>query len=95
MDLSITLSATLLCSDDAFCLVSLATRCEHAILKKHPILAACRTVKSWLQIRLLGPYLSSFSTNSYGYYSQINQNLASNIQLFTSALIARQAARLI
>jgi hypothetical protein len=27
---------------------------------------------NWLQIRLLGPYLSSFSTNSYGYYSQIS-----------------------
>ena len=25
---------------------------------------------NWLQIRLFGPYFSSFSTNSYGYYSQ-------------------------
>jgi len=24
---------------------------------------------NWLQIRLFGPYFSSFSTNSYGYYS--------------------------
>ncbi len=48
---------------------------------------------SWLQIRLFGPYFSSFSTNSYGYYSQMSQNLVSNIQIFTSALIVRQAAR--
>ena len=48
---------------------------------------------SWLQIRLFGPYFSSFSTNSYGYYSQMSQNLASNIQIFASALIVRQAAR--
>jgi len=47
---------------------------------------------SWLQIRLFGPYLSSFSTNSYGYYSQMSQNLVSNIQIFASALIVRQAA---
>jgi len=47
---------------------------------------------SWLQIRLFGPYLSSFSTNSYGYYFQMSQNLASNIQVFASALIVRQAA---
>jgi len=25
----------------------------------------------WLQIRLIGPYLSPFSTNSYGYYPQM------------------------
>ncbi len=49
---------------------------------------------SWLQIHLFGPYLSSFSTNSYGYYSQMSQNLVSNIQIFASALIVRQAARL-
>ena len=48
---------------------------------------------SWLQIRLFGPYFSSFSTNSYGYYSQTSQNLVSNIQVFASALIVRQAAR--
>ena len=60
MDLSRILSATLLCSYDAFCLVSLATRCDHEILEMHPILAACRAIKDWLQIRLFGPYLSSF-----------------------------------
>jgi hypothetical protein len=49
---------------------------------------------SWLQIRLFGPYFISFSTNSYGYYSQMSQNLVSNIQIFASALIVRQAARL-
>ncbi len=48
---------------------------------------------NWLQIRLFGPYLSSFSTNSYGYYSQMIQNLASNIQIFASAQIVRQVAR--
>ena len=48
---------------------------------------------SWLQIRLFGPYFSSFSTNSYGYYSQTSQNLVSNTQIFASALIVRQAAR--
>ncbi len=48
---------------------------------------------SWLQIQLFGPYFSSFSTNSYSYYSQMSQNLVSNIQIFTSALIVRQAAR--
>ena len=47
---------------------------------------------SWLQIHLFGPYLSSFSTNSYGYYSQTSQNLISNDQIFASALIVRQAA---
>jgi hypothetical protein len=47
---------------------------------------------NWLQIRLFGPYLSSFSTNSYGYYSQKSQNLFSNGQLFASAQIDRQAA---
>jgi hypothetical protein len=48
---------------------------------------------NWLQIRLFGPYFSFFSTNSYGYYSQMSQNLFSNGQIFASALIARQAAR--
>jgi len=47
---------------------------------------------SWLQIRLFGPYFSSFSTNSYGYYSQMSQNLVSNTQTFASALIVRQTA---
>ena len=47
---------------------------------------------SWLQIRLFGPYFSSFSTNSYGYYSQMSQNLVSNTRIFASALIVRQAA---
>jgi hypothetical protein len=47
---------------------------------------------NWLQIRLFGPYFSSFSTNSYGYYSQMSQNLFSNGQIFASALIVRQAA---
>jgi hypothetical protein len=50
---------------------------------------------NWLQIRLFGPYSRSFSTNSYGYYSQKSQNLFSNGQIFTSAQIVRQAARLI
>jgi hypothetical protein len=49
---------------------------------------------NWLQIRLFGPYLSSFSTNSYGYYSQKIQNLFSNSQIFASAQIVRQAASL-
>ena len=48
---------------------------------------------NWLQIRLFGPYPSSFSTNSYGYYSQTSQNLVSNNQIFASVLIVRQAAR--
>jgi hypothetical protein len=48
---------------------------------------------NWLQIRLFSPYFSSFSTNSYGYYSQISQNLFSNGQIFASAQIVRQAAR--
>ena len=48
---------------------------------------------NWLQIRLFGPHFSSFSTNSYGYYSQTSQNLVSNIQIFASVLIVRQAAR--
>jgi hypothetical protein len=48
---------------------------------------------NWLQIRLFGPYFSSFSTNSYGYYSQMSQKLFSNGQIFASALIVRQAAR--
>jgi hypothetical protein len=47
---------------------------------------------NWLQIRLFGPYFSSFSTNSYSYYSQMSQNLVSNGQIFASALIVRQAA---
>jgi len=47
---------------------------------------------NWLQIQLFGPYFSSFSTNSYGYYSQTSQNLTSNIQTFASALIVRQVA---
>ena len=47
---------------------------------------------NWLQIRLIGPYFSSFSTNSYGYYSQRSQNLASINQIFASAQIVRQAA---
>jgi len=48
---------------------------------------------NWLQIRLVGLYLSSFSTNSYGYYSQMSQNLFSNGQIFASAQIIRQIAR--
>ena len=48
---------------------------------------------NWLQIRLSGPYFSSFSTNSYGYYSQKSQNLFSNSQIFASDQIVRQAAR--
>jgi hypothetical protein len=47
---------------------------------------------NWLQIRLLGPYFSFFSTNIYGYYSQKSQNLFSNGQIFASAQIIRQAA---
>jgi tRNA dimethylallyltransferase len=47
---------------------------------------------SRLQIRLFGSYFSSFSTNSYGYYSQKSQNLISNGQIFASARIVRQAA---
>jgi hypothetical protein len=47
---------------------------------------------NWLQIRLFGPYFSSFSTNSYGYYSQKSQKLFSNGQTFASAQIVRQAA---
>jgi len=47
---------------------------------------------NWLQIRLFVPYFSSFSTNSYGYYSQKIQNLFSNNQIFASALMVRQAA---
>ena len=47
----------------------------------------------WLQIRPLGPYFSSFSTNSYGYYSQMSQNLISNNQVFASVLIVRQTAK--
>jgi len=48
---------------------------------------------NWLQIRLFGPYFSSFSTNSYGYYSQKSQNLFSNRQIFASAQIVRQTAK--
>ena len=48
---------------------------------------------NWLQIRLFGPYFSRFLTNSYGYYSQMSQNLFSNGQIFASAQIVRQAAR--
>jgi hypothetical protein len=40
-----------------------------------------------LQIQLFGPYFSSFSTNSYGYYSQTSQNLVSNFRIFASASI--------
>jgi hypothetical protein len=47
---------------------------------------------SWLQIRLLGPDFSSLSTNSYGYYSQMSQNLFSNGRIFASAPKVRQAA---
>jgi len=47
---------------------------------------------NWLQIRLFGSYFSSFSTNSYGYYSQMSQNLITNSQIFASAQIVRQAA---
>jgi hypothetical protein len=45
---------------------------------------------SWLQIRLFGPYFSSFSTKSYGYYSQKSQNLFSNSQVFASAQIVNR-----
>ena len=48
---------------------------------------------NWLQIRLFGPYFSPFSTNSYGYYSQMSQNLFSNGQIFASAQTVQQAAR--
>jgi hypothetical protein len=47
---------------------------------------------SWLQIRLFGSDFSSFSTNSYGYYSQMSQNLITNGQIFASALLVRQTA---
>ncbi len=47
---------------------------------------------NWLQIRPFGPYFSSFSINSYGYYSQMSQNLISNGQIFASARIVQQAA---
>ncbi len=49
---------------------------------------------NWLQVRQFGPYFSSFSTNSYGYYSQKSQNLFSNGQTFASAQIVLQAARI-
>ena len=45
---------------------------------------------NWLQIRLSGPYFNSFSTNSYGYYSQKSQNLFSNGQIFASAKIVNK-----
>jgi len=45
---------------------------------------------NWLQIRLFGPHFSSFSTNSYGYYSQMSQKLFSNGQIFASALIVNR-----
>jgi len=45
---------------------------------------------NWLQIRLFGPYFSSFSTNSYGYYSQKSQTLFSNGQIFASAQIVNR-----
>ena len=48
-------------------------------------LATCGLTMSWLQIRLFGPYFRSFSTNSYGYYSQESQNLFSTSQVFASA----------
>ncbi len=47
---------------------------------------------NWLQIRLFGSDFSSFSTNSYGDYSQMSQNLISNDQIFALAQIVRQAA---
>ena len=47
---------------------------------------------NWLQIYLFGSDFSSFSTNSYGYYSQKSQNLISNDQIFTSAQLVRRAA---
>jgi len=48
---------------------------------------------NWLQIRLFGSYFRSFSTNSYGYYSQMSQNLISNGQIFASVQITRQTAK--
>ena len=45
---------------------------------------------TWLQIRLFGPYFRSFSTNSYGYYSQKSQKLFSNSQIFASAQIVNR-----
>ncbi len=44
---------------------------------------------SQLQIRLFGPYLGSFSANSYGYYPQMSQYLSSNFRIFASARIVR------
>jgi hypothetical protein len=44
---------------------------------------------NWLQVRLFGPYLSAFPTNSYGYYSQKSQKLFSNDQVFASTKIVR------
>jgi hypothetical protein len=49
---------------------------------------------NWLQTCLFGPYFSSFSNNSYGYYSKMSQNLFSSSHIFASAQIVRQAARL-
>ena len=48
---------------------------------------------NWLQIRLFGSDFSSFLTNSYGYYSQMSQNLITKSQILASAQIVRQAAR--
>ncbi len=31
---------------------------------------------NWLQIRLFGAYLSSFSANTYGYYSQKSHKIS-------------------
>ena len=50
---------------------------------------------SQLQIRQFGPYFSLFLTNSYGYSSQMSQNLPSNFRIFALARIARQAPSLI
>ena len=47
-----------------------------------------------LQIRLCGLYFSSFSTHSYSYEPSNKLKLFSNIQIFASARIVRQAPRL-
>jgi len=57
----------------------------------HAVKASVGLSMDWLQIRLIGPYFSSFSINSYGYCPQISQNLTSISQIFASAQIARQA----
>ncbi len=54
-------------------------------------IGACPTIHGRLQTQLFGPYFSSFSTNSYGYYSQTSQNLFSNFWIFASTLIVGQA----